>query len=62
MAVRPGIGLTWTVAPRVAVVGFGGYMWNRADMTYRSAAGAELQNRWRADAAVLSVGAVYSLF
>jgi hypothetical protein len=62
VAVRPGVGLTWTVAPRVAIVGFGGYMWNRPDMTYRSAAGVELQNPWRADAAVLSVGAVYSLF
>jgi hypothetical protein len=62
LAVRPGVGVTWTVAPRVAVVGFGGYMWNRPDTTYRNAAGLEVRNRWHADAAVLSVGAVYSLF
>ena len=35
VAVRPGVGLTWTVAPRVAIIGFGGYMWNRPDTTYR---------------------------
>jgi hypothetical protein len=62
VAVRPGVGLTWTVAPRVAIVGFGGYMLNRPDMTYRDSAGVELRNRWRADSVVLSAGAVYSLF
>jgi Outer membrane protein beta-barrel domain len=61
-AVRPGIGLTWTVAPRVAIVGFGGYMFNRPDLVYRDAAGQEYRDRWKADAIVLSVGAVYSLF
>src|SRR4051794_31617344 len=24
-AVRPGVGVTWTIAPRVAIIGFGGY-------------------------------------
>jgi hypothetical protein len=61
-AIRPGIGLTYTVAPRVAIVGFGGYMWNRPDTTYRSSTGVELQNRWHADAFALSAGVVYSLF
>ena len=61
-AVRPGVGLTFTVAPRVAIVGFGGYVVNRPDIVYRDAAGQEFRNRWKADAAVLSVGAVYSLF
>jgi hypothetical protein len=60
-AVRPGVGLTVTVAPRVAIVGFGGYMWNRLDTTYRDGAG-ELRNRWHADAVALSAGVVYSLF
>ncbi len=62
IAFRPGIGLTWTVAPRVAILGFGGYIVNRPDTTYRDSAGVELRNRWRADATLLSVGVVYSLF
>jgi Outer membrane protein beta-barrel domain len=61
-AVRPGVGVTFTVAPRVAIVGFGGYMINRPDIVYRDVTGQEYRNRWKADAAVLSVGAVYSLF
>ena len=62
VAVRPGIGITWTVAPRVAIVGFGGYMINRPDVLYRDAAGQEFRDRWKADSVVLSVGAVCSLF
>jgi hypothetical protein len=61
-AVRPGVGLTYTVAPRVAIVGFGGYMINRPEVVYRDTAGQEFRNRWKADSIVLSVGAVYSLF
>ena len=61
-AVRPGVGLTWTVAPRIAVVGFGGYSINRPDVFYRSPSGQEFRNRWKADAILLSVGLVYSLF
>lgn len=62
LAFRPGVGLTWTVAPRVAIVGFGGYMINRPDVFYRSPSGQEFRNRWKADAILLSVGLVYSLF
>ena len=40
-AMRPGVGLTWTVAPRVAIVGFGGYMINRPDVVYRDMTGQE---------------------
>jgi hypothetical protein len=61
-AVRPGVGLTWTVAPRVAIIGFGGYSINRPDVVYRDIAGVEYRNRWNADAVLLSVGAVYSIF
>jgi len=61
-AVRPGVGLTYTVAPRVAIIGFTGYMINRPDVTYRDNTGQEFQNRWKADSILLSVGAVYSLF
>jgi hypothetical protein len=61
-AVRPGVNLTYTVAPRVAVVGFAGYMINRPEVFYRSPSGQEFRNRWKADAILLSVGLVYSLF
>jgi hypothetical protein len=61
-AVRPGVGVTWTVAPRVAIIGFGGYLFNRPSTVYRNAAGQELRNHWKADAVVVNVGAVYSLF
>ena len=60
--VRPGVSLTWTIAPRVAIVGFGGYMFNRPGIVYTDRFGTEFRNEWKADAIVLSVGAVYSLF
>jgi hypothetical protein len=61
-ALRPGVGATWTIAPRVAIIGFGGYLINRPDVVYRNRAGQEFRNRWTADSVVLSVGTVYSLF
>jgi hypothetical protein len=61
-AVRPGVGVTWTVARRVAIVGYGGYLINRPDVVYRNRFGQEIDDRWKADAFVVSVGAVYSLF
>lgn len=62
LAVRPGVNVTWTVAPRVAVVGFGGFFVNRPDIVYRDPSGAEFRNRWKADSIVLSAGVVYSIF
>ena len=62
IAVRPGVNVTVTVAPRVALVGFGGYLFNRPDTLYRDRAGAEFRNRWKADSIVVSAGVVYSLF
>jgi hypothetical protein len=61
-AVRGGVTLTYTVAPRIAIIGFGGYMVNRPDVVYRDGTGQEYRNRWKADSIALSVGAVYSLF
>lgn len=61
-ALRPGVGVTLTVAPRVAVVGFAGYLINRPGVTYRDRTGTEFQDRWNADSVVISIGAVYSLF
>ena len=54
IAVRPGVGLTFTVAPRVAIIGYGGYLINRPDIVYRDSAGTEFRNRWKADAVVIS--------
>jgi len=62
LAVRPGVGVTWTLAPRVGLIGFGGYLINRPDIAYRNRFGLEVRDRWKADSIVLSVGAVYSLF
>jgi hypothetical protein len=61
-ALRPGVGATWTIAPRVAIVGFAGYLINRPGIVYRNRFGQEFSDRWKADSVVLSVGAVYSLF
>jgi hypothetical protein len=61
-AVRPGVSLTLSVAPRVGVVGFGGYLINRPKVTFRDQFGLEHRDRWKVDAFVLSVGLVYSLF
>lgn len=62
IAGRAGVGVTWTVARRVAIIGFGGYLVNRPDIVYRNRFGLEINDRWKADAVVVSVGAVYSLF
>jgi hypothetical protein len=62
IVVRPGVGLTWTVAQRAAIIAFGGYSINRPSITYRDTTGQEFHNRWKADALLFSVGAVYSLF
>ena len=61
-AVRPGVSLTLSVAPRVGVVGFGGYLISRPKVTFRDQFGLEHRDRWKVDAFVLSVGLVYSLF
>jgi hypothetical protein len=62
IAIRPGVGVTYTLRPRVAVVGFGGYLINRPEIVYRDSAGTEFRDQWKADAVVLSVGVVYSIF
>jgi hypothetical protein len=61
-ALRPGVGVTWTVAPRVAVVAFGGYMINRPSVVYRDSVGTTVSGHWKADSLVTSVGVVYSVF
>jgi len=60
--IRPGISVTQTLAPRVGLTGFAGYMVNRPKIVYRSVTGQEIDDRWTADALVLSIGLVYSVF
>ena len=55
-AFRPGISVTQTLATRVGFTAFAGYMINRPQVTYRSNTGQQVQDRWRADSIVLSVG------
>ena len=62
LAVRPGVSVTQTVAPRVGLVGFAGYMINRPEVIYRSTTGQQVEDRWQADSVVLSIGVVYSIF
>jgi hypothetical protein len=62
IAVRPGVNVTFTIAPRVAVIGFGGYMVNRPGVVYRDSSGQEFRDRWKADGIIFSAGIVYSLF
>jgi hypothetical protein len=61
LAIRPGVNLAYALAPRVGLVGFGGYLYNRPDVVLR-AGETELHDRWKADAIVLSLGAVYSVW
>jgi hypothetical protein len=61
-AFRSGVGVTWTVAPRIGIIGFGGYLINRPGIVYRDRSGQEFRDRWNSDSVVIGVGAVYSLF
>ena len=61
-AVRPGVNVTYSIAPRVGIVGFVGYLFNRPGIVYRDVNGTEFRDEWKADAAVISIGAVYSIF
>lgn len=51
-----------TVAPRVAIIGFGRFLFNRPDVVYRDRFGSEFIDRSKADAFVVSAGMVYAIF
>jgi hypothetical protein len=61
VAIRPGVNVSYWLKPRFALTGFGGYLFNRPEFTFRTAAG-EIRNRWKADALVLSAGVAVALF
>jgi hypothetical protein len=60
-AVRPGVDLTYSVAPRLALIGFGGYLVTRPEVTIQRGT-TRTTERWRGDAVVLSAGVVVSPF
>ena len=62
LAVRPGVGLTVTVAPACRHHRVHGLLFNRPDVVYRDRLGAEFRNQWKGDAFLLSAGVVFSLF
>lgn len=61
VAVRPGVGVSVRVAPRLDLTAFGGYLFNRPKFTIPTPAG-DVESRWRSNALVLSTGLVVSLF
>jgi len=62
VAMRTGIAESYVIRPRVALIGFGGYTFNRPGIVFRDSINHEFRDRWRADSIVLAVGAIYSLF
>lgn len=60
-AIRPGFSFTQTLAPRVGLTAFTGYMFNRPGIVYRNGP-TVIEDRWKADSFVLSAGLVYSIF
>ena len=60
-AIRPGFSVTQTLAPRVGLTAFTGYMFTRPGIVYRNGT-TVIEDRWKADSFVLSAGLVYSIF
>ena len=60
-AVRPGVNVAYALAPRFALTGFGGYLFNRPEFILRSAQG-DTRHRLSADAVVLSIGVAVGVF
>ena len=61
LALRPGVSLAFSLTPRVALTGFGGYLFNQPRFTLPTSAG-EVRNRWNANAVVLSTGVMVAVF
>ena len=61
VAVRPGVGVTYAVAPRFGITGFGGYMFNRPSFEVETPSG-RVDRTWKADGLALSAGVVVTLF
>jgi hypothetical protein len=61
VAVRAGVSVTYALAPRLALAGFGGYLWTRPTFELTTPTGP-LRKRLRADSAILDGGIIVSLF
>jgi hypothetical protein len=61
LAARPGVGLTYAIAPRFGAFAFGGYLVNRPAVRFRTPSG-EQRVKFRADGFVLNAGLIVSLF
>ena len=61
LAARPGVSVTQSLAPRLGVVASAGYLLHRRGAIVR-ARSLQARDAWNADAVVLSIAAVYSLF
>ena len=60
-AFRAGVNVTYALAPRLALAGFGGYLWSRPSFAL-STPGGNLRRMVRADAMIVDAGLVVSLF
>lgn len=60
-AVRPGASITYGLTSRVGLTAFAGYLFNRPHYTLHTSAG-DIKTSWSTDAAIFSVGVVYSIF
>ncbi|HVL69316.1 MAG TPA: hypothetical protein VM364_18810 [Vicinamibacterales bacterium] len=56
-AVRPGLSVTYALAPRLALTGFGGYLFNQPEVTLATPTG-ERRIRWNGNGVVVSGGIV----
>jgi hypothetical protein len=61
LAVRPGLNLTYAVAPRFGLAGFAGYLFNRPKFDVRTPTGT-VETTWKTDGFVTSAGIVVALF
>jgi hypothetical protein len=61
IATRVGVGATYAVRPRLALTGFGGYLFNRPKFRLQTGAG-EVRSQWTTDGIVISAGVIYSIF
>lgn len=61
VAVRPGMSVTYAVAPRLGLTAFGGYLFNRPEFKVLTPTG-ETRTRWKTDGVALSAGVVVPIY
>lgn len=58
---RAGVTVTYALAPRLALSGFGGYLWSRPSFMVSTPTGLQ-RTRIRGDSAILDGGVIVTLF